>query len=270
MAQPHHEIGLMAGTANYYGDLQDKWFPNYGSKPMGGIVYKYFFNPHLGVRAGFSYTSLTAADSLSDVAIKRERNLSFQTNLFEFHTGFELNFLPIEIDRAKFTPYIFGGIAIFHYNPFTTGMNGERVYLRPLATEGENLPNYPDRREYKLTNLAFPFGGGFKFFIGKAVIFAGEVGFRYTQTDYLDDVSKSYVNLDTLKAYKGQQAVDMSFRTKQLKNWDGNYPDYRYQRGDSKSNDWYYYTNITVTIYLRAFGNKGTYWQAHCPAFKNF
>jgi hypothetical protein len=270
MAQPHHEVGLSAGIANYHGDLQDKWFPNTGSKPMGGVVYKYFFNPHLGIRLGASYTSLTAADSLSDVAVKQQRNLRFATNLFEGQFGFELNLLPIEADRVHFTPYVFGGIAVFHFNPFTDGRNGERVYLRSLGTEGQGIENYPDRKEYKLTNVSFPFGGGLKAFIGKTVFIAAEVGFRYTNTDYLDDVSKTYINLDTLKAWKGQQAVDLAFRTNETKGWDGNYPDWKYQRGDSKANDWYYFTNITVTIYLRAFGNMKDYWQARCPAFKNF
>lgn len=269
-AQPHHEVGLSAGVNFYYGDLQDKMYPAYGGKPMGGVVYKYFFNPNLGIRLGASYTAMTAADSLSDVQVKQQRNLRFASNMFEVHTALELNFLPIEADRMKITPYIFAGIAAFHYNPYTDGLNGERVYLRSLGTEGQNIPTYPDRKEYKLVNMSFPFGGGLKFFVGKTIFITTEVGFRYTNTDYLDDVSKSYVNLDTLKAYRGAQAVALAYRTDEKAGWDGNYPNYKFQRGDSKANDWYYFTNITVTIYFKAFGNLRDYWQAKCPAFKNF
>ncbi len=269
MAQSHHEFGLMAGVGNYYGDLQNKIFPNYGTRPMGGVVYKYFFNPRVGVRVGASYGSITAADSLSDVAVHKDRNLSFATNIFELHAALEVNFLPIEIDRMKFTPYIFAGIAGFHFNPYTEAQNGERVYLRGLGTEGQNIPIYPDRKEYKSNNIAFPLGGGLKLFLGKALMITTELGFRYTQTDYLDDVSKSYVNMDTLRAYRGPQAVEMSYRTDELKTWDGNYPNYKYQRGDSKANDWYWFGGLTVTVYLRAFGNMKSYWQAHCPAFRH-
>jgi hypothetical protein len=93
-----------------------------------------------------------------------------------------------------------------------------------------------------------------------------ELGFRYTTTDYLDDVSKSYVNMDTLFAYKGRQAVDLSYRGDETKNWDGHYyPNYKYQRGDSKANDWYWFGGISVAIYFRAFGNVKEYWQTHCP-----
>ena len=71
-AMDHHEIGLTVGISNYYGDLQPKFFPNYGYKPMAGIVYKYFMSPHLGLRVGASYTNLGAADSLSNIPINKE------------------------------------------------------------------------------------------------------------------------------------------------------------------------------------------------------
>lgn len=264
---PHHEIGLVAGVANYYGDLQDKVFDMRTNKPMAGITYKYFMNPHLGIRLGVAYTHLTAADSLANTVVKQNRNLRFATNVFEAHTGLELNLFPIEKDRWKITPYIFGGIALFHFNPYTDGLKGEKVFLRPLSTEGQNIPVYPDRNEYKLTNVSFPIGGGMKFFVGKTLMMTAEVGFRYTNTDYLDDVSRSYVSLDTLMAYRSRQAVDLSFRGDEKGTWDGNYPDYKYQRGDSKANDWYMFANVSVGIYLNAFGNVRDYWQAHCPAF---
>lgn len=266
-AQQHHEFGFTAGAASYYGDLQDKIVPSYGVKPMGGIMYKYFMNTHVGIRLGLNYTSLTAADSLSDIPAKQERNLRFSTNLLEFHGGFEFNLLPIEKDWGKITPYAFVGIGVFRFNPYTDGPNGERVYLRPLGTEGQNIPAYPDRKEYKLVNVSFPVGAGMKFFIGKTFFFTPEVGFRYTNTDYIDDVSKSYVNMRTLKEYRGEYAVQYAFRTDETPGWDGNYPDYKYQRGDSKSNDFYWFTSLTVTVYFKAFGNMFDYWQANCPAF---
>lgn len=265
-AQSHHEIGIMAGVSNYYGDLQDKVFADYGYKPMGGIIYKYFFNPHLGMRFGASYASITAADSLSSSQVKRDRNLRFGSSVFEVHGGLELNFLPIDIDRMKVTPYIFGGIGVFYFNPYTDGFNGEKVYLRPLSTEGQGLAQYPDRKEYSPVAVSFPFGGGMKFLIGKTLVVTTELGFRYTTTDYLDDVSKSYVNLDTLAAYRGKQAAQLSYRGDETRTWDGHYyPDYKYQRGDSKSNDWYWFGGVSVSIYFRAFGNVGQYIQTHCP-----
>ena len=266
-AQEHHEIGLMVGVSNYYGDLQPKMFPSYGYQPVAGIVYKYFMNPHIGIRLGASYTNLSAADSMSNIKVNQERNLSFATHLFEFHGALEFNLLPIEILKRKATPYFFGGVSVFYFNPYALDDNGDKVYLRPLSTEGEGLPMYPDRKQYSLVNLAFPFGAGMKFFIGQRIMLTGEVGFRYTNTDYLDDVSKSYVNLDTLQAYKGKLARQMSYRGNTVVGWDHNNPDYGFQRGDSKSNDWFYYVNITATVYFRALGNPREYLKTKCPIF---
>jgi uncharacterized protein DUF6089 len=266
-AQEHHEIGVTVGFANYYGDLQPKLFPSYGYQPMGGIVYKYFMSPHFGLRVGATYTNLTAADSLSSIPINKARNLSFATHLFELHGALEVNLLPIEIMRHKATPFLFGGISVFYFNPYATDAADDNVYLRPLSTKGKSLPMYPDRKQYSLVNVAFPFGGGFKFFIGNRIMLTGELGFRYTNTDYLDDVSKSYVNLDTLQAHKGKLARQMSYRGNTAAGWDHNNPNYGFQRGDSKSNDWFWYANVTCTIYFRAFGNPKEYLKTKCPGF---
>jgi hypothetical protein len=265
--RPHHEIGLFAGVSNYYGDLQDKWFPDYGYKPNVGVIYKYFMHPRIGFRFGANYTRLTAADSLSDIPIKQNRNLRFETGLFEVHGGIELNLLAVDWDRAKVSPYVFGGIAVFYHNSFTDGLNGEKVYLRPLSTEGQGIPAYPDRKQYSLVNVAFPVGGGLKFFVGKTLMITTEIGFRYTTTDYIDDVSKSYVHYDSLFAYRSQQSVDLSFRSDELLPPESQlvYPEYRAQRGDSKTNDWYWFGGISVSLYLDAFGNMREYWQAKCP-----
>ncbi|RYZ52429.1 MAG: hypothetical protein EOP49_09490 [Sphingobacteriales bacterium] len=264
-AQTHHEIGLFAGVSNYYGDMQDKWFPQNGYKPNVGVIYKYFMHPRIGLRFGANYTRLTAADSLSDIPVKKLRNLRFETGLFEVHGGIELNLLAVDWNRAKVSPYVFAGIAAFYTNPYTDGLAGEKVYLRPLSTEGQGIPDYPDRKQYSLVNMAFPIGGGMKFFIGKTLMITTEMGFRYTSTDYIDDVSRSYIDQNILFDYRSQQAVDLSFRTDELPEWTGEYPDYGFQRGDSKKNDWYWFGGISVALYLDAFGNLREYWQANCP-----
>jgi hypothetical protein len=265
-AQPHHEIGVFAGVSNYYGDLQDKWFPSYGYKPNGGIIYKFFVHPRVGFRFGCNYSKLTAADSLSDIPVNKIRNLRFETSIFEAHAGIELNLLAVDWNRAKVSPYIFAGIGTFYTNPYTDGLKGEKVYLRPLSTEGEGLPMYPDRKPYSLVNVSFPMGGGMKFLIGKTLMVCTELGFRYTTTDYIDDVSRSYVNAKNLFDYRSQQAVDLSFRSDELHSGENTpYPDYGFQRGDSKRNDWFWFGGLSISLYLDAFGNVRDYWQAKCP-----
>jgi hypothetical protein len=265
-AQQHHEIGLTVGVANYYGDLQNKVFPSYGYKPMGGIFYKYFLSPHVGLRFGASYATVTAADSLSDIPVNQARNLSFESHIVEIHGGLEINFLPIDVDRMKVTPYIFGGVGAFYFNPYTQNNDGGRTFLRPLSTEGEGLAQYPDRKTYNNVAVSFPFGGGMKFLIGKTLVVTTELGFRYTTTDYLDDVSKSYVNPDTLLAYRGALSKALAYRGKSGTNA-GHSVEYTNQRGDSKANDWFWYGSVGVAVYFRTFGNVKDYLQGRCPVF---
>lgn len=270
-AQRHHEIGIWAGVANYYGDLQTNWVPtDIGStktyRPGGGIIYKYFLNPRVGVRFGASYVTITGADSLSQVTASRQRNLSFQNNMFEGYGALELNFIPVEVNRFKVSPYLFAGVGAVYSRPFTRDNDNKKVFLRDLSTEGQGLPNYPDRKVYPLFNPMIPVGGGIKFFVGKTLMVTAEVGLRYVASDYLDDVSRSYVNMDTLLAYKGQKSVELSYRGNEKVNWDGNYPNYKFARGDFKKNDWYWTAGITTTIYFDAFPNVGKYLQTQCPA----
>ncbi len=266
-AQKHHEIGLTASVSTFFGDLQPNYIPedNRLMLPSYGIMYKYFVNPHLGFRFAANYINLGGADSLSLNKTYERRNLSFRNKMGEIYGGIELNLLPVSALKGKFTPYVFAGVGAFYSNPYAYTVDGKKEYLRDLSTEGQGLPHYPDRSVYPVINAAFPIGAGFKFFIGKTVMLSGEVNLRYTSTDYIDDVSKTYVNLDTLMAYKGHRAVEMSYRGNEKHNWDGNYPEYKFQRGDFRGNDWYWTVGITATVYFDAFGNPKRYLQSRCP-----
>jgi len=261
----HHEMGIFGGAVSYYGDLQENWFPDGGYRAGGGLSYKYFVHPNIGLRTSFNYASLWGADSTSNSPAIQRRNLDFQTNLLELAVGIEANLLPVETDQYKVSPYVFAQMGLFYYNPYTLNDLDEKIFLRPLSTEGQGLRQYPNRKPYSLVNVAFPLGAGVKFFVGKTVMISAEMGFRYTATDYLDDVSQSYVNLDTLFAYKGQQSVELSFRTDEFADWDGNYPNEEFVRGDNKPNDWYWFGGIGVSIYFNSFGNNFRYKQSRCP-----
>jgi hypothetical protein len=270
-AQSHHEAGLSFGITNYTGDLQDKLFPSSGYHPMIGASYKMFMSPRVGLRFGAAFTTISGADSLSDIKANFERNLNFKSRIIEAHAGIEYNFWPIDRVRSRVSPYLFAGVGVFYSNPFTNGMNGEKVFLKHLSTEGQGLPTYPDRKPYANVNVSFPFGAGMKFLVNKTLVISAEMGFRPTTTDYLDDVSKSYVNLDTLSKYKGAQSVKLSYRGDKAVGWrenGSNYVDYGFKRGDSRSNDWYWFGNITIALYLKASGNTRAYWQTTCPRGK--
>ena len=52
VAQKHHDVGIFGGTSRYYGDLQQKLFPKEGYRAAGGLTYKYFMRPKVGLRFG--------------------------------------------------------------------------------------------------------------------------------------------------------------------------------------------------------------------------
>jgi len=114
--------------------------------------------------------------------------------------------------RVSWTPYGFIGVAGFLNNPEAqapaTDLQGNSlpeagkwVKLRPLGTEGQYSTLDPTDanygiKPYKVAQIAIPFGIGIRLKLNQVMDFSAEWGFRYTFTDYLDDVSRNYVGLD--------------------------------------------------------------------------
>ena len=59
------------------------------------------------------------------------------------------------------SPYILAGIGYFHFNP-QANLNDNYVDLQPLHTEGQGFAEYPNVKEYKLSQINFPVGIGSK------------------------------------------------------------------------------------------------------------
>ena len=140
----------------------------------------------------------------------------------------------------------------------------QKTYLRPLSTEGEGLPQYPDQKPYSQTQFSIPFGGGIKFRMSESVVLAWELGFRKTFTDYIDDVSTFYVDKTVLQNAKGPIAVEMAYRANELKGGDQTYPVAFTKRGSSQYNDIYYYTGIRISIALINYKEDGR-GRTDCP-----
>jgi hypothetical protein len=85
------------------------------------------------------------------------------------------------------------GVSAFNYDPYAY-LNGQKYFLRPLGTEGQGSSLYPDRKPYSTMALALPFGVGVKYALNERMNLGLEVLYRFTNTDYLDDVSKTYVD----------------------------------------------------------------------------
>lgn len=244
-------IGLFGGISNYNGDLTDKVF----QKPKGafGLTVGYELSGRLNVRAGFTYAKVGAADSLSDQTDLRLRNLSFQSSIAEFSLIGEYNIF--DMDTKPFSPYLFAGLAVYRFNPYTFDRNNNQVYLQPLSTEGQGLPGYP--KSYSLTQMALPFGGGLKYNVSDNFRIALELGMRKLFTDYLDDVSGGYADPNDLFANRGQQSVELSYRGDEVPGGDLNYPSKGFTRGSPKYKDYYYFTGIHLTYRIQTGDGSG-------------
>lgn len=248
-------VGIFGGASAYNGDLTSKIFPKKVTNGVGGITLNYELTEQIMLRGGFNYTIVGGADRFSSDSLLRMRNLSFETQIFEFNAIAEYYFF--NLNERWYSPYVFAGLAIFHFNPYAYDSNNHKIYLRPLSTEGEEIAGYPDRKPYSLIQPAIPFGGGIKFAISDNLRIGLEIGLRKLFTDYLDDVSKTYVDQTALLNVKGQLAVDMAFRGNQVSNQ--LYPANGTPRGNPNKKDWYYFAGIHLTYLLGNGGGGGIY-----------
>jgi Domain of unknown function (DUF6089) len=239
-------IGVFGGLAAYNGDLTDKIFPKKVTNGAIGITGNYELTDNIMLRGGFTYSIVGGADRFSKDPDLRARNLAFETSISELSVVGEYYLLNLYDNRIS--PYAFAGLALYHFNPYAFNGTTDKIFLKPLSTEGQGLPGYADRKPYSLTQAAIPFGGGVKFAINDNLHLGLEVGFRKLFTDYLDDVSTTYADPADLLAARGQLAVDMSYRGDDV----GNpvYPAKGAGRGGPNHNDTYYFTGLHLTYRL--------------------
>src|SRR5215217_3220813 len=251
------QLGLFAGLSDYTGDLLDK--PYRFTHGAFGFSAGYQFSDRFTARTGAVFGKIEGNDKVSYLRGFSKRNLSFQSALSEFNIIGEYNLFNIE--NTRWTPFAFTGLAVYHYNPFTFDQNNQKVYLKPLSTEGQGLAQYPDRKPYSLTKLAIPVGGGLKYAISDRVQVAAQIGLRITNNDYLDDVGATYVDQDDLLAARGPKAVELSYRTDELPGGSQAYPDkgaHRGRHGKLIYTDFYYFSGLHFTFNL-GNGDGGSY-----------
>jgi hypothetical protein len=241
-------VGIFGGLAAYQGDLTDRIIPKKVTNGAIGVTVNYELTPQIMLRGGFTYSVVGGADRFAKDDSMLARNLAFETHLTEFSLLGEYYFF--DLNEQKFSPYVFGGLAVFHFNPYAYSGTTDKIFLKPLSTEGEGLSAYPDRKPYALTQLALPFGAGVKYAFNDRVRLGLELGIRKLFTDYLDDVSSRYVDPADLLAAKGQLAVDMSYRGDELPGGNPNYPAKGAQRGGVKHKDSYYFLGLHLTYRL--------------------
>lgn len=262
-AQNFH-IDLFAGTSNYQGDLQEKRFTFSQSHFAGSLGVSYDLTDKFSIRSGVMLGRVSGDDKYG--ARNQSRNLNFTSNLTEVNLG--LQYYITALGDHALTPYVFAGVAVYHFDPYTYDTSGVKFYLKPLSTDGEGFID--GVKNYKLTQFAIPFGGGVKLSLSDKLNVGLEFGLRKLFTDYLDDVSGPYVDQTLLLINRGPKAVELAYRGNELKN--GNpYPVANTVRGGPKNKDWYYFTGFTASFTLGngGLGGGGRHTKYGCPANVN-
>ena len=244
-AQRGWEVGGWGGVSNYFGDLNTNFDI---SRPgiAGGAIFRYNFNERLCIKFSGNYGQVSADDANSSNPYERARNLSFQTSIIDFTTQFEFNFLPYVHGSEEhfYTPYLFGGLSFFHFNP-KTEYNDELVELRPLGTEGQFKGE-----EYYLVQGGLAYGIGFKFDLSEVWSMNVELSGRSLFTDYLDDVSTVYPDKSDLRQLRGDVAVELSDRSIPIDGIEGNIGQAGRQRGNRNNKDSYVFLGVGFVYYF--------------------
>jgi Domain of unknown function (DUF6089) len=239
-------IDFIGGLANYQGDLQSKRYTFQLAKSAYGIGGSHQLGAQLSVRGSLIFAKIEGDDKYQKDKQLRIRNLRFYSNITEFNINLQYNLMDIHV--KKYTPYVFLGVGVFKFDPYIYDHLDNKVYLKPLSTEGQGLPQYPSRKYYKTIDLAIPFGAGFTYSLNEKINVGIELGARKLYTDYLDDVSKTYADYFPLKEGRGFYATTVSFRSNQIpEGANVPYPNFGTKRGSPRHKDWYYLTTFTVS-----------------------
>jgi hypothetical protein len=240
------ELGLMGGVAYYVGDLNYRHFNNLQGAAQ--LFYRYNIHSRLAYRLNFTYAKISAADAESNESFYVNRNLSFETPIYELGTGIEFTYLPFELGNNKYwgSAYLLAELGLSRINP-TTNFDGEKVELQPLGTEGQGT-SLSTRNKYSRTQLVVPLAVGCRITLSENIGLNVEYGIRFLFTDYLDDVGGyRYVDPAVLAAENGPLAATLSNRS-----LDGN----RFgQRGNAATRDWYSFMGIGLNVRLGGKGN---------------
>jgi hypothetical protein len=246
-------LNLFGGFSNYQGDLQSAKFTFSQAKAAFGAGAYYELSEKFYIRLNF-VSAKVGGDDKTGIYYNKNRNLSFSSPVTEWHVGLEYDLMNVYENRLSI--YIFAGIGGFKFNPSTVDSLGKKIYLQPLGTEGQGF--YQGRKKYSLSSLVIPFGGGLKFPVNDDVFVRLEAGIRKTFTDYLDDVSTTYVDPAALLANNGPKALELAFRGDELKLPSPYlYPKEGTIRGSPKRTDYYYIIGASISFRLRTKSDRG-------------
>ncbi|MFI5152358.1 MAG: hypothetical protein ACHQET_03435 [Chitinophagales bacterium] len=289
----YYEAGFTAGPMVFMGDLGGHFgrgttfIKDYNMKATR-ISVGAFVAAHpsewIAFRLAFNYGQLDGDDAYITQKggleeARFNRNLNFRSQIVEGFLATEIYpTVFLEDDPTslfgRLRPYALAGVGVFHFNPqgtYTDPVTGQSTWvdLRPLHTEGEGFPEYPGRKEYALTQINIPVGVGIKYYLNENLNLSFEIVHRFTFTDYIDDVSKDFIDPSLFYAHlpPGEaQIADQIYNKSPLRGIPGSAYNPGDQRGDSRQNDGYF--TAAFKIGFRLFSNREWRNSTHCPLLR--
>lgn len=219
------DVGIKLGGSNYLGDIggqeltrRDFVFDMHldYSRANYAIFARRKMNKRWALAFNGDYVSTWGFDANSTNPARRARNLNFRNRIFELGGRGELTIFYDNDVGGKgyydpdFRLFVFAGLAGFYHNPqgqIFGAVNDDGslqavdyknpwINLRELRTENQD-------EEYSTLGLAIPAGVGMYFTFNKKWRFGWELNWRTTFTDYLDDISTTYGDIDQISANNG-------------------------------------------------------------------
>lgn len=289
------EIGLGIGPMFFLGDLggnygEGKTFVKDVNFPLTKVSKGLYANLYpaewFGFRLAINQGILEGNDGLvndkgGDEYFRKKRNLQFRSSVLEAYVAAEV-YPTVFLEQfsgyeSRFKPYGLIGVGAFKFNPKGeyTDQNGlnQWVALQPLRLEGQGMSEYAGRAPYKLTSMEIPMGFGAKYYIKENMYVGMEVLHRKTFTDYIDDVSTTYIDRSLFDKYlPADQAViakQLHFREQGTLTRPVTRDINGEQRGDPRENDSYFSTILRFGWKLNdpnSFNSRAAR-QMRCPSF---
>ena len=199
-------VSVGTGTAVYKGEMVN---PGDFGRPRPNVAFgaEYYMNSRISIKGELTYFQLRGSDKDADDD-REERNLSFKSGNIELSVMGAINLSPMGIrfyQRSALNFHAFAGIGVLYFNP-KAELNGKTYALQPLQTEG---------KKYSRFQPVIPIGLGARIKLDPFFNILVEGGYRFTFTDYLDDVSiRRYPDRATLKSDLSQTIIRQKTRNR--------------------------------------------------------
>lgn len=254
------EIGLAVGAGHYFGDLNTRAAINRPKFSAGAFFIKQF-NNYIGIKVAANYAQLGYSDVYSKNETQKIRNLSFNSSIWELSASGNFNFFKFlpGVEGYNYTPYVSLGVGVFTYDPYAY-LAGQKYYLRTLGTEGQGSAAFPNKKQYNTMAICFPLTVGLKYSFTENTNFFAEVGYRFTNTDYLDDVSTTYAGPEAFPPQpNGDPSIAFLLQDRSYERTATPIGIKDRQRGNSQQKDAYLLAQIGVSFNLSSY---------RCPSSK--